>query len=390
MGRARVTIAGLMGAVLVTACGLAALRSGQLGALRWFYTLTIVILLMAVLAARLACAERRPFWFGFAVFGWAYLVLGLGLRLQAPAFQSGPWQAETVINPLLPSTDYLLRAQFLGNTQLRTLDDYTRRTASVAVGHMLVTLAVALLGGLATFVFEGGWVTRTAVGAGTVVAAPVIEGRRMSRRARWVWGAAGLAALVVLGGVLVFRTDPGPYFPDLVFDKQKGNDEFRATHYGRQFAAMGEPSLWRRAETGSNDVAFRLLWLPPDDRPVAIRIEGAGESVRLRAVILDGKGGFDTGVIALDRNLTLGPEQWDKLLKKLARADYWALPTQAGRDGFGSGEILLFEGVSPGRYHVVEADPAGGSPMLDAARYLAELAGLDEEHLDLPSSEGFR
>src|SRR5215469_5613287 len=125
MGRARVTIAGMMGAVLVTACWLAALRSDKLDALRWFYALTIAILLLAVLAARLARAERRPFWFGFAVFGWAYLLLGLGLRPQLPSAWGPP--SDPVVNVFLPSTEYLGRVRFPVTEQTSMLNERTRR-----------------------------------------------------------------------------------------------------------------------------------------------------------------------------------------------------------------------------------------------------------------------
>ena len=59
--------------------GLLALRSGSDLWFSVFYTLTTFILLVAILAARLRRGYERAFWFGFAVFGCGYYLLGLGM-----------------------------------------------------------------------------------------------------------------------------------------------------------------------------------------------------------------------------------------------------------------------------------------------------------------------
>jgi hypothetical protein len=76
MRRLRFSIAGLLGVVLFLAVALAALRastdawdSGVLG-------LALLILLTAVLLTTHR-TERRAFWLGFSLFGWAYLVASL-------------------------------------------------------------------------------------------------------------------------------------------------------------------------------------------------------------------------------------------------------------------------------------------------------------------------
>ncbi|SIO25942.1 hypothetical protein SAMN05444166_3299 [Singulisphaera sp. GP187] len=64
-----------MRTVVFAAVSLAAFRSGSLFTLRSFYTLTILILLLTTLGARLCREERRAFWFGFATFGWVFSIL---------------------------------------------------------------------------------------------------------------------------------------------------------------------------------------------------------------------------------------------------------------------------------------------------------------------------
>ncbi len=43
-----------------------------------FYTFTTIVLLSAVIAARFRRGNEKAFWFGFAVFGWCFFVVGLG------------------------------------------------------------------------------------------------------------------------------------------------------------------------------------------------------------------------------------------------------------------------------------------------------------------------
>src|SRR3954469_26027133 len=72
----RVSIAGCMAAVGFLALGSAALtHPSELWASALF-TLAVTLLCWASAAATV---RRRPFWVGFAVFGWVYLILSLGL-----------------------------------------------------------------------------------------------------------------------------------------------------------------------------------------------------------------------------------------------------------------------------------------------------------------------
>jgi hypothetical protein len=84
------SIAGLMGLVVVVAVGVAALRfASELWA---GVLLTLGVLGAAVLAFHERAGASRSWWRGFALFGWAYVVLALG-----------PWASEAIA-PLLPTT----------------------------------------------------------------------------------------------------------------------------------------------------------------------------------------------------------------------------------------------------------------------------------------------
>ncbi len=73
MRTVRFSIAGLMGAVLVAAVGLAALRIASPIWAGAMLLLTYVVLGLAILCAVLRGRAERAWWLGFCVFGWGYL-----------------------------------------------------------------------------------------------------------------------------------------------------------------------------------------------------------------------------------------------------------------------------------------------------------------------------
>jgi hypothetical protein len=77
--------------VLVALACTALLNATPLWSSTWF-SLTIFVLLLGTLAAIFRQGSRRPFWIGFGLFGWVYLLL---------AFE--PW-ADQYVAPVLLST----------------------------------------------------------------------------------------------------------------------------------------------------------------------------------------------------------------------------------------------------------------------------------------------
>jgi hypothetical protein len=73
----RYNIAGALGTILFVAVGFAALREADQLWDSWLFSLTLGLLLVAVLLAARRTGDRRAFWIGFALFGWGYLSLSL-------------------------------------------------------------------------------------------------------------------------------------------------------------------------------------------------------------------------------------------------------------------------------------------------------------------------
>jgi hypothetical protein len=74
MPKSRMTIASLLGLIAIVAMILTALRSGSNDWFKLNYTLVFLTLVYAAIAAR----YRGPFWYGFAIAGWAYFLIAFG------------------------------------------------------------------------------------------------------------------------------------------------------------------------------------------------------------------------------------------------------------------------------------------------------------------------
>ena len=80
MDHGRLTIGKLAGTISVVGLIFAGLRSGSNDWFKLIYEATFVLLVCAVIAAR----YRGAGWFGFAVVGWAYFVVGFGPWIGSP------------------------------------------------------------------------------------------------------------------------------------------------------------------------------------------------------------------------------------------------------------------------------------------------------------------
>jgi hypothetical protein len=86
MRRPRVSIAGLMGVVVLAALGFAAIRLGPEATSGAMTLVTCAVLLLAIVGAVSRQGGRRAWWLGFALFGWAYLVAAYFSSPDGPEF----------------------------------------------------------------------------------------------------------------------------------------------------------------------------------------------------------------------------------------------------------------------------------------------------------------
>jgi hypothetical protein len=209
----RFSIAGLMGAVLVAAIGLAALRDPSELWAGVIFLLTCGVLMLAVVGVVCRGEARRAWWLGFALFGWGYLVLAFFLALNGvlPALPTTPLIRRVLPNIVAPggmmgggmrSVDLLPQFGGMGcvvGGAFTGMEEWR-------ISHSLLALLAAVLGGtLARLVFGTAPAEREGPIAGPESAAP--PDKKGWRR----WALIGLAGLALFAGVALadLRSVPG-------------------------------------------------------------------------------------------------------------------------------------------------------------------------------------
>jgi hypothetical protein len=198
--KARLSIAGLMGVVLVASLGLTALRSATE---EWAGATTLVtggVLALGVVGAACRRGAERAWWLGFALFGWGYLFLIFG-----GAYTSLHLPTSSLLDRLRPA--HFQRASGMGGgTGFPFPPAFSVPfDAFSQVGHSLFALAFAVAGGLlGVFLFGARLVRARAV----VVSVPRVHTpRSWWRRVVVVATAVVTTSVVVLAGL---RWAPGP------------------------------------------------------------------------------------------------------------------------------------------------------------------------------------
>ena len=140
--------------LIVAACAIAftALKTASELWYSTFYTFTAVLLLSAVIAARFRRGNEKAFWFGFAVFGWAFFVVGLG---PWPDVDTDPDGINITLNRQLLTSRVI---EFLVPYLRSQANDFGRigqiTTNAMGIAHLLTTLAIATAGGALAFLIR--------------------------------------------------------------------------------------------------------------------------------------------------------------------------------------------------------------------------------------------
>jgi hypothetical protein len=355
MKQFRTSILGLLVVVAAFALAFAALRSASD---LWFgavYTFTVVLLLVTVIVARFRRGDEKAFWFGFAVFGWGFFLLGFG-----------PWMIPLEnleegepgrLNPSLLTSKAIFFLVHSLRKEPDGLNDIEKITANtMGIAHLMITLIVAICGGLI-----GALVRRR-------------RGKIVSVKSLSIL--AGMAVTTAFASSGFSPRPPARFFPNLALGEGKENSEFVEAWYSGHLVAMGEPSLWKLARSRHDATVYRLLWLPTFHHPVCVRVEQAPRGAKLHVTVLDGEGGYDPGQVALERNVVLSEEEWKNLNELLELTRFWAMPTIVRDDGGCDGDQLIVEGLRDGTYHLVDrgvAEPAYEK----LCRHMLDLMGLD-------------
>ena len=190
MKRPRITIAHIILVVLITAIGLAAIRSGSASWAGGMLSITFFVMICSLLGVVLERGMWRVYWSGFATLGWSYLLLTYA-----------PWLDSEVGVHLLAPNLFVVLAEFLHSEPAGS------GLQSLPVGMLGATSTAGGFGGTGVvgpqnifemrrigvsleallWAFLGGWVacyfaSRRERGSTSTVAAPEAEGRDVQTR----------------------------------------------------------------------------------------------------------------------------------------------------------------------------------------------------------------
>jgi hypothetical protein len=173
------------------------------------------------------------------------------------------------------------------------------------------------------------------------------------------------------------------YFPRTVFSTDLREDGFVSKWYSRHLRTLNEPSLFEMRRTLSYD-SYRFLWLRTFHHPVAIRLDLKADGTGvLTTKVSSGAGGYDPGVLTVNKSRLLRPEQVRSVLGQIKDSSFWSLPVRerdrAGEDG----SEWIFEGVKKDQYHVVSQ----WSPKEGPIRKIGLLFIIDLAQMDIPKAE---
>lgn len=157
----------------------------------------------------------------------------------------------------------------------------------------------------------------------------------------------------VLAGSATLALAQASYFPIRTKSSAEGVTAFESKWYGDSMERMNEPRLPDFAKDANAEV-YRLMILPTWGNPIAVRIQRHGGMYSLSARRLDGQGGYNPGKLVESKNIELDPKDSKNLEALIRNLNFFHLSTDdRGVDG-NDGDEWILEGVSHGKYHVVE------------------------------------
>jgi hypothetical protein len=183
------------------------------------------------------------------------------------------------------------------------------------------------------------------------------------------------------------------YFPVKTKDGAEGLTKFEAQWYSKSLERMKEPRLPELAKD-VNAEAYRVIILPTWGNPIVVRVQRLGKTFRLSARRLDGQAGYDPGKLVESKDIDLSAEDSSTLETLVKNLDFLKLSTDEKGINGEDGEEWVLEGVSQGRYHVVQRWSAssyksaerGLTAFLDLFKFLLDKSDLSER----PKNKGYK
>jgi len=149
---------------------------------------------------------------------------------------------------------------------------------------------------------------------------------------------------------LAFTDDS--FFPIKTKAGDEGLTMSEAEWYGKSLERMKEPRLPDFTKDVNVDV-YRMMILPTWGNSIVVRVQRHGKLYSLSARRLDGQAGYDPGKLVEAKDIDLSADDSNALETLIQNLYFFQLSTNDDVRGFDGDEWIL-EGVSQGKYHVVQ------------------------------------
>ena len=218
------------------------------------------------------------------------------------------------------------------------------------------------------------------------------EELRMTATPRRVIPVRALLLASVLFSAAALALADDSYFPIKGKAGSEGLTAFEAEWYGKSLQRMNEPHLRDFTKDASADV-YRMMILPTWGNSIVVRVQRHGELYSLSARRLDGQAGYDPGKLVEKKEVELNADDSKTLGVLLQNLIFFRMPTENDISG-NDGEEWILEGVSQGKYHVVQRwcapsfDPKkrGLSGFVALCKFLLDKSSLSQR----PQDKGHR
>jgi hypothetical protein len=209
-----------------------------------------------------------------------------------------------------------------------------------------------------------------------------------SQRPIWLIAACVTAAALLVIMILNRHSDlPSPaknvsggdssvFFRTERFSPDKEIHEASVRRYSQSLEDLEESPLAQNEQSPS--LCYRLLVLPPNAKPIIVRITVSGSQHILVAKISRERHGVEKGRIERTVELPLTAHEQDTFARLASELDFFSLPTTEGTSGF-DGTFWILEGSNGRNYHLVVRWQPDAGPFHNFCKFLMESAGFKRD-----------
>jgi hypothetical protein len=162
------------------------------------------------------------------------------------------------------------------------------------------------------------------------------------------------------------------YFPDNSLDTRPELDRFLSVWYSKHLHSMREPIIFNGTQPAT--LQIRFLWLRTFHSPVVVRVFCSGSQAGLILKTTNGQGGYDTGMVDREEELSLSALELQAIIDRFRILDFYQLSFEnsCGCDG----AQWILEAAIEGKYHVVTRWSPQSGALREFCLFLLNRAGL--------------